>query len=120
MLITRELPPAEWPKLAGTELEQVWPVLTPEAKVIVVEDDDGAIVGCWALMQFWHAEGVWIAPAYQKRTSVARRLWMGMRGLAAKAGVVRVITAAADAPMVALLDKHGTKLPAQEYVLCLQ
>jgi hypothetical protein len=34
--------------------------------------------------------------------------------------VVRVITAAADAPMVALLDKHGTKLPAQEYVLCLQ
>lgn len=120
MLSTRELPSAEWPKLAGTELEAVWPILTPEAKVIVVEDEAGAIVGCWALMQFWHAEGVWIAPAYQKRTSVARRLWLGMRGLAAQAGVARVITAAADDQIVALLDKHGIKLPAQEYVLCLQ
>lgn len=116
----RILPPEEWHKLAGTELGPALAALPPErTAILVVEDDAGQIVGCWALVLWYHAEGVWIAPAHRGKTSVARRLWRGMRALAQGVRTPTVITGAADPAMHALLRKRATALP-QEYVVCLQ
>jgi len=79
-MTTRVLPPAEWPRLLGTELETVVPVLPEDAEVLVVEHD-GAIVGCWALYPLLHVEGVWVAPEHRGRGGVFRRLLTGMRTL---------------------------------------
>jgi hypothetical protein len=55
-VITRLLPREEWARLAGTELETVYPVLPQGSHVIVIEDD-GRIVGCWAVYPQWHVHG---------------------------------------------------------------
>ncbi len=74
---TRILPREDYGRLAGTELEAVREQLPESASVVVVEDD-GEIVGCWALMPVLHAEGVWIAERERKRGRVALRLLRAM------------------------------------------
>src|SRR6185369_7105001 len=112
-LTTRILPADEWSKLTGTELETVYPFCRPESTtVIAVETPEGQIVGCWALMQVFHAEGIWIAPDYRQRVSVGRHLWRAMkahlRGLGAKA----VITAAVNDGVRAMIrSAGGTDMP---------
>ena len=88
-MTTRILPLVEYPKLAGTLLEQSWPYFDPDTKVIVVEDTSD-IVGCIALFPVWHLDGAWIAPAWRGRTSVARRLLHGIRTTAADLGIHEV------------------------------
>ena len=81
-LTTRTLPPHEWPRLAGTEAETVWPALHADhAEILVVEDGD-RIVGTWVLMRMAHVECVWIAPEYRGSLGVVKRLLNGMRELA--------------------------------------
>ena len=58
-MTTRVLPPEEWNRLTGTQLETVVPILPSEAQVLVVESGD-AIVACVALYPMWHLEGLWI------------------------------------------------------------
>jgi len=79
-MTTRVLPRHEWPRLKGTELETLWPLLPQDADVLVVEED-GDIVGCWALYLLPHVEGVWVHPAHRGRGGVVRRLLSGMRTL---------------------------------------
>jgi N-acetylglutamate synthase-like GNAT family acetyltransferase len=105
-MTTRSLPRAEWPRLAGTELEAVWPYLPAGAEVIAVEDD-GQIVGCWAVFPLVHVEGIWIAPEHRGRGSVARRLLGGMRRAARAMGARAVNTAATSAEVAAMLEKLG-------------
>lgn len=114
----RVLPPNEWPKLAGTELEPAIPHLRPETTTVWVVEDDDRIVGCWAEIWLPHLEGVWIHPAYRGKTSVARRLWQGMKQIVHGHGGTSAITGAACPEIHRLLTKHATALP-QEYVLCL-
>jgi hypothetical protein len=104
---TRLLPPEDWARLAGTELGPVVGCLDPtQTVVIVVEDDAGAIVGCWALYSQWHAEGVWVAPGHRGKVAVARHLIDGLmvsaRGLGAKA----VWTAALTPEIERLVRRH--------------
>jgi hypothetical protein len=81
MLVTRELPPDEWSKLAGTSFDELWPRLPDMAgvRVLVVEDESGAILGCWGLLQIWHLEGLWIAPTQRAKPAVGRRLLTTMK-----------------------------------------
>lgn len=80
--MTRLLPPQDWPKLDGTVLEHAWPYLDITTdKVVSVEDESGAIIGCCCLHLQWHLEGVWIAPAYRRKVSVGRRLLKTVRQL---------------------------------------
>ena len=80
MWTTRLLPPDEWDKLKGTELETLAPYLNPEhTRIIVVENEVGQIVGCWSLLQFTHAEGLWIAPEHRNGSGVFRRLIIQLR-----------------------------------------
>lgn len=116
-LTTRVLPPAEWPRLSGTELEAVWPHLHPNTGTVLVVEDDGQIVGTWALMYVRHAEGCWVSPDHRGKTGVARRLLLGMRELA---GDGPLFTAAMSDDVREMLGRlHAQKLPGDHYVLNL-
>lgn len=118
---TRVLPVEEWHKLHGTELELFAPHMDPaRATVIVVEDGD-QVVGCWALIQVLHAEGVWIAPAHRGRASVARRLVTTTLNAARLLGVQAVETAALTPEVERLLTKHlhATLLPGKHYTVAV-
>lgn len=116
---TRLLPADEWHRLHGTELEKVYPLLPPSAFIIVVENEQGSIVGCWSTYAVMHAECVWIDPEHQKKGAVARRLWTAMQQIATdlntKAAWVTVTSPALDH----LLASRATKVPGESYVLNL-
>lgn len=117
-MTTRLLEPSEWPRLAGTELETVWPHLDPLQAHIVVVEADGAIVGCWAAFRQIHVEGVWIAEAHRGKAGVARRLLAGMRRTARAMGARSVATAALTDDVRGILDGLGaTKLPGDHYAM---
>ena len=117
-MTTRELPFEEWSKLAGTELESLRQVLDPSrARVMVVEDDAGTILGCWALFVAFHTEGFWVAPSHRKTGGVARRLLVTMREWLRLEGIQAVMTAANDVEMSAYLTRLGaTPLPGEHFL----
>lgn len=115
----RLLRPAEWPtKLVGTDLEAIHPSLPGNACVIVVEDEQQAVVGCWVALQYWHVEGLWVREDHRKRGAVLRRLKVAMAVLLNNFGVKRVMTAALTDDVRALIhEANGTKLPGDHYVV---
>lgn len=121
-MICRQLPPSEWNRLVGTELEASYQRLNPAwAVVLVVEDEAGAIVGCWALLTVRHVEGLWIHPDHRGRGRVAARLWTAMRRLVHASGGSAVMTAAVTSEVEALLQRKGaTVLPGTHWVLPMQ
>jgi hypothetical protein len=78
MLHSRELPEAEWPRLS-----QHLPELPPSglARIIVVEDDGGRIVGYWCIVTAVHLEPVWVAPEYRGNASMWRKMWSGIKSV---------------------------------------
>lgn len=116
-MMRRLLPVSEWPRLIGTELETIWPILDREtARVIVVEDDYGNIIGAWAGFPLFHAEGVSIRRDHQGKGAVARLLLDGMRQTALEAGYRSVITASLDPVIDVMLERLGAvALPGQHY-----
>ncbi len=106
---TRVLPPEEYPRLAGTEAEHLWPLFTPEndARVIVVENQDGKILGCWVLMRPLHAECMWVDPAHRKGVGVFRRLLCGMFSQASAMNAKAVVTASRSPEVDRLLKTFG-------------
>lgn len=117
-MTTRLLPPEEWAKLDGTELEAVYPHLDREKARIVVIEDGALIVGCWALFPLVHCEGVWIHPDHRGRGVVARRLFCGMVDAARAMDARTVVTAAVDDHIAGLLEHlKATQLPGRHFVL---
>lgn len=116
-MTSRLLPRDEWARLAGTELETAWPVLPSDAQIVVVEDE-GAIVGCWAVIRYVHVEGLWIADAHRKRAGVGRRLLAGMLHAVRALGADRVITGAMGEDVRRLIaHAGGSLLPGEQYVM---
>jgi hypothetical protein len=117
-MTARILPPSDWPRLAGTEVESLWPRLDPLlCHVLVVEEGD-RIVGTWALMPIMHAECLWIAPDKRKSSSVARRLWRQLQGVASELGITAVATAAQTDDVRGLLEHVGAmKLVGDHYIM---
>lgn len=116
-MISRVLPPEEWPRLAGTEAETLWPMLPTSARVIVVEED-GLIVATWVLYQMAHAECLWIDPARRGSFGVTRRLLSKMREEAALWGVGSVLTGATDEHVADLITRlGGDRLPGAMFNL---
>lgn len=77
-MILRELPQAEWPRLAGTEAGTVWAGFDPaNTTVLVVEDASGTIIGTWVLLRIVHAECLWIHPDHRAHAGVSRLLLGG-------------------------------------------
>lgn len=116
-MTTRVLPSAEWPRLAHTELGAVWTQLSPSTTtVFVVEDEAGAIIGCWSLLTLLHAEGIWIDPAHRKSAAVARRLLLSVLPAARGTGAASILTSAIDPEVEQLLEHAGaTKVPGTLY-----
>ena len=109
----RLLDPAEWPRLAGTSLDTTWRLLRPGIDHVLVVEDMGQIVGCWAFLPVYHAEGVWVAESHRGHAAVGRHLWLGLREFAEMEDVSRVWTGArandpAD-PIAPMLLKHGAE-----------
>lgn len=118
-LLSRVLPQTEWDRLKGTELEAIYPHLDPRrARVMVVENDRGEIVGCWSAFTIVHVEGVWIAPEHRKRGAVAARLLRLMKQITRAMGAKRVVTAAATEDVRNLVLRHlrGEQLPGDHFV----
>lgn len=120
-MTTRTLPSSEWSKLVGTELEPLAAVVDPSRMtVVVVEDDEGAVIGCWGLLTFLHAEGVWVAPQHRLKGSVARRLMTGMRQAVRDGGERMVITGSMSPEMDALIQHAGGyEIPCKHYALSM-
>lgn len=116
-MTTSLLPRDQWSRLAGTELEQVWPLLPEDAHIIAVEHE-GQIIGCWALIRYVHVEGVWVHPDHRKRGSVARRLLGMMHRTARAMGATAVLTGAmSDEVRDLIAGLGGSQLPGDHYVL---
>lgn len=115
-MTTRVLPVEEWHRLEGTELDGV-PLDEENAVVIVVEDADGQIVGCWSILRVIHVEGMWIHPAHRRTGPVFRRLLNEMRRIVTGFHGQHVAVSAALTPDVAkLLEAYGgVKLPGEHY-----
>jgi hypothetical protein len=106
-MIARVLPPEEWPRLAGTEAEHVWPVLNPENAEIRVVEEDGEIVGVWCGLRMMHAECFWIAPKYRGSYRVIKGLWNGLCETAKRWGVSRMETASMDPHVSDMIQRWG-------------
>lgn len=120
-MTSRILPREEWARLDGVDLGQVLPLANPETVSVIVVEDAGEIVGCWAAFTILHAEGVWVHPDHRGKSSVARRLWAQMGRLVRGSGARSVMTGAATPDIAALLEKHGgAPLPYQSYVLSME
>jgi hypothetical protein len=108
-LRSEELPPADWPTLAGTELAPVWPLLTPATGRILVVRDGDRLVGCWALLQAAHVEGLWVAPDERRHGRVFRQLLRGMAGWVAEADLPGVLTQALTVDVADFLVRRGAR-----------
>ncbi len=116
----RLLPRDEWPRLAGTLLEAVWPTL-PEGAVVLVQEEGAAIIGCVALFPEWHLEGAWVAPGYRHRVGLARRFLGAVQGLLRGRGIreVWVMSTSGDAGRFARHLGHPVLLACQHFAVQL-
>jgi N-acetylglutamate synthase-like GNAT family acetyltransferase len=115
---SRILPPEEWPRLEGTEAENVWPKLNPQSARILVVEEDGEIVATWTLLTVVHAECLWIAPEYRGSFGVTKRLLSGLREVASEWDVSKVITGSVSPHVTDLIMRLGGKsVPGQSFIL---
>ena len=106
-MTSRLLPRDEWPKLAGTLLESVWPSLPANAIIMVVEND-GHIVACSCLFLCWHQEGTWISPEMRGSVGVGRRLLTEMRSAIESVGAGEVWMMSTEPSNSALIQRFGS------------
>lgn len=115
-MTTRVLPPEEWPRLQGTELETVWPTLPQDEARIVVVEDAGQIIGCWAAFRAVHVEGVWIHPDHRGKVGV--RLWRAMRRVIADVfDAGGAWTGSQSAEIDALLAGRATEVAGRHFLI---
>jgi len=118
-----ECDPAEWAdRLKGTDLEVTVPHLAAcGGRVAIVLDDEGQVIGTWALMTLHHAEGVWVAPEHQGKAGVARLLMQQMGSFLREAGATSVLTGANTPEIARLLERHGAvRIEAATYSLPME
>jgi len=115
----RVLPRADWATvLAGTELGSIASLMPEEAIVMVCEEADGTLLGCWSLVKLWQAEGLWIAPSVRGNAAVGRGLLLAMKDAVSKLGTHVILSAAAedDRHVQRMLDRAGASaLPVKLY-----
>lgn len=121
MISRRVLPPEEWPRLAGTEAEKLWPRLDPENTQVVVVEKDGRIVAAWTLLRIVHAECIWVAPDQRGEFGVVKRLLAGMKDAASLWGADRVVTGSVSPEVTDLIMRFGGyPMPCESFVLPIE
>lgn len=118
---TRTLPPDEWHRLSDTDIPSVLPYVSPDQFEVVVVEDNGEIVGAWAVWRVVHVEGLWIAPAHRGKGSVAKRLYHATMEAAKKWTPEWVMTMAPN-PHVRSLVEHigGVPIPGETFVFSVK
>lgn len=121
-MTTRILPPEEWVRLAETDIPSILPYTRAEDVQIVVVEDKDRIVGAWAVLRVVHLEGVWIAPEYRKRGTVAARLLAATMKVARQWAGRWAMTAAETDDIRRLIEKHlgGVRVPGDIYVVPME
>lgn len=112
-MTTRVLPVEEWPRLAATLAAPAWRDLDPQFAEVIVVERDGAIVGQVILLQVMHAE----CCENTGGPGVMRLLWECLQARVALAGGKAVWGAAVETPMRRLLERHGTAVPGDHFIL---
>ncbi len=98
MFTLRELPHEEWGRLNGTPLDNYIPMLDPDyTRLIVVESEDGEIIGGYGCFSICHLEGIFCAPEHRKKGSVLRLILDDVRCAVAVQGGMMT---ASDTPEV--------------------
>ncbi len=109
----------DWHRLAETGLPlDVWSKLDPRDVQVVVVEDDGVIVRCWATLACRHVEGFWCRPDHRGQAGTLRRLFVEMRTRLKALGATTVVTHAVTPDVVKLLESAGaSRLPGDSYLL---
>lgn len=117
----RLLPPEEWPRLVGTELEKLYPHLAPDMAQILVVEEEGAgskIVGTWAIYPQVHAEGVWISPGHRSKGAVAKHLMEGLSQVLTHFEASGFVTSSVSEEVTSLIKGlGGEELPGKHFVV---
>lgn len=110
---------SEWHRIAETGLPvDVWSRLDPATVQIVIVEEDGVIVRCWATMAVRHVEGFWCRPDHRARPGTLRTLFVAMRALLHSLGSTAVVTQAETPDIVKLLESAGaSRLPGDSFLL---
>jgi hypothetical protein len=118
-MVARILQASEWHRLKETGLDlELWSQLEPSSVHIVIVEDAGQIVACWATFAVRHVEGFWVRPDHQKRGGALRRLFVGMRALLTELGSSFAVTQAETPEIAALLTAAGaSRVPGESYTL---
>jgi isopentenyldiphosphate isomerase len=115
------LPPEEWPRLAGTEAEMLWPYFNPDNTRVIVVEDDGVIVGTWTLLTVIHAECLWIAPSHRGIFGVTKRLLAMMRRITEEWKASAVWTGSLSPHVTDLIKRlGGVPAPFESFILPVQ
>ena len=114
----RILPASEYARLETTYLGPLRHAIPADARVVVVENDDGRIVASWLAFKQVHLEGCSLAEDYRRNPAVVRHLFQGMQDALGELGAARVYTAAVDDQVRRMLRKMGaSQLDGDHYVM---
>ena len=109
-MIAKLLPPEEWRRVLHLEPFASNGLPDPEHwRILIVEDDNGAIVGCSSLYDTVHWDGFWVDPEHQGKAAVFRAMVSeGIKTLK-DAGVIGVHTTVPDSrpDLQALIERFG-------------
>jgi hypothetical protein len=121
-MTTRILPPEEWHRLDRTGMCDALRYVEPADVQVVVVERDGEIVGAWSVLRIVHLEGVWIAPAYRSKGSVAGRLLRATFEAARRWAPRWVMTGSTSPDVSGLLTKHlrAVHIPMDTYIVPME
>ena len=115
-LSTRILKRKEY-NLLGEEKEKLFLSFPKDSKIIVTEQD-GQIVGHWALIPYWHVECFEVYESHHKKAGVARGLLRTMFGILRSMGIKTVWTASISSEVDSYLSRmKAIELPGKHFVL---
>ena len=115
MLTRRILPHNEWFKLGDNPLRQAHP---DSSRILVVEDEEGAIVGTWGILLLPHADGAWIDASHRHAGDVARHLLEGLFDELREAHIPHVLSHAQSPEIAEYLLRLGAQhIPGAVFLL---
>jgi hypothetical protein len=119
-MTTRLLPHEEWTRLDPEKMKL--PAIggaAVDGSVLVVEDDQGVIIGCWSVITCVHVEGAWIDPRYRGKVAVGRRLWNAMKSVVKQRGAMGALMCAVTAESQTRIEKkmHGIEVLGKHFAV---
>lgn len=114
------LPPEEWPRikaeLPDSPLADLENYMQLEG-IVVVAEHEGRLVGHWPLLLTWHAEPLYIAPAYRKSGPALKNLLDGLFSTMQISQIASAVVIIEDPDLQAIVPRLGFQpVPGQLYI----